>query len=147
MTAARPAAEQLHQIKTLANDALVGIKTMIGNHDQRGVGSHLTVLNSGPQAAEQRVDRLQRRQMRFAIVIVMRRVVEIHRQQIEIANPLVAETGNQLALQLVEYDVSSIETGHKFRCQINWVAPNELRLGRKLDRLDAGAAAIELRSQ
>src|SRR5262245_59737029 len=135
MAASGLTAQQLNQVESLADDALVGVKAVIRDDDESSVGGHRTVLDTVPQAPNERIDFLQSCQMRFAVIVVMCRMVEIHSQQIEIAHPLVAKTGNQFAFQLSKNNVSGVQPGNKLSRQIDGIPSHKLRFGRQLQRL------------
>src|ERR1043166_3150468 len=137
-------AQQSDQIEPLANDSLVGIKSMIQNNNESSIGSHRTILYARPKTAEQRIDLLQSGQVRFSIVVVVRCVIEIHRQQVEIADTFIAQGRHQLALQLIEDDVPGVKAGNKLSGQLNGVAAQELFLCRELQSLNQRATAVKL---
>ena len=80
MSAAAGAAKQLDQVEALAENALVGIETMVGDDYQRGFAGKRALLNRGPDAADEPVKLLEREQVGIPIVVVMGRVIEFHRQ-------------------------------------------------------------------
>ena len=63
MAAAGLTAQQLDEVESLTDDPLVGVKAVIRDDDESGIGSHRTVLDAGPQATDHHIDVLQRRQM------------------------------------------------------------------------------------
>src|SRR5437660_1369025 len=56
MSTAGVTAEQLHQIESLANDALVSIKAVIGNDNQHRFRCQRALLNRSPNPANQAVN-------------------------------------------------------------------------------------------
>src|SRR5262245_15980935 len=144
MATAGTTAQQSHQIEPLANDSLVGIKSMIRNDNESSIGSHRTILDACPKTAEQRIDLLQSGQVRLSIVVMVRCVIEIHGQQVEIADSFIAKSSNQLTLQLIKYYVAVVETGNKLRGQLNGFAAQELFLCRELQSLNPRAPAVKL---
>src|SRR5882724_5226016 len=59
--------------------------------------------------------------MRITIVVVVRRMVERGRIEIQILNPRVLEPVNQFALKLIDHCVPQIEAGKEFSRYLDWV--------------------------
>ena len=63
MAAARAAAQQFHEVETLANYTFVGVEAVIRNNDEHGFRSHLAFFDSRPDSAQQCVQLTQHLQM------------------------------------------------------------------------------------
>src|SRR5438045_9707022 len=109
MSAATGAAKHSDEIEALAENALVGIEPMVGDDYQRGFARKCALLNRGPDAADEPVKLLEREQVGIPIVVVMGRVIEFPRHQIEVAHPRIGKLFNQPAFQFVANDVVNIK--------------------------------------
>ncbi len=84
--------QQLHQIESLTDDALVRIKAVIGNDNQHCFRAELALLNPGPNSADQTVDIAQRRQMRCAVIVMMSHVIERGGIEVQVTDSLILKT-------------------------------------------------------
>ena len=75
MSAATGAAKHPDEIEALAENALVGIEPMVGDDYQRCFSGKRALLNCGPDAPDEPVKLLERKQVGIPIVVVMDRVI------------------------------------------------------------------------
>src|SRR5438270_7532885 len=78
------AAEQLHQIVSLANDIWISVSSMIGHQHQHRVFRYRRFLDRGPDAADSGINFANGCKLRFAVAIVMRPMINVGRVVIEI---------------------------------------------------------------
>src|SRR5258707_4522679 len=92
VSAAGVTTQQPDQIESLTDDALVGIKAVIGNDNQHCFWAELALLNPGPNSADQAVDVAQRRQMRCAVIVVMSHWIERGGIEVQVTDSLILKT-------------------------------------------------------
>ena len=89
MPATCRAAEQLHQVVSLANDIRISVGSMIGHQHQYRIFRDRRFLDRGPDAADSCVNFANGGKLGFAVAIVMRPVINVGRVVIEITDPRV----------------------------------------------------------
>jgi hypothetical protein len=77
MAAAGRAAQQVDQIVALTVDALLRIDAVIGNNYECCFVRQRTLLNGCPDPAKGGIELLQREELRFGIIVMVRAVIEI----------------------------------------------------------------------
>ncbi len=109
VAAARGRGEELDEVVALAVDALVRVRAVVGDEDEDGVGRERRALRGSPDAPDERVQLLERGELRGGVAVVVRGVVEVGRVEVEVAHARVGEPLDQLALGLRVEDVAAAE--------------------------------------
>jgi hypothetical protein len=146
MAATRAARQQLDEIEALTIDALVRVRPVIRDDDERGFRRLRRLLDRRPDAPEGAVEFLQGDEVRFAVAVVMRGVVEVARVEVEITNARVFQLFQHLAFKLLHHDVARFKFHQPLVEQLARRARQEAIFEAAFERRPACAALVELKA-